>query len=84
MADFPMIFCVRCTVAEERLAERLGVWSFGTYPLPGNPPNILLISAFFAKRTVAGTPVSGCKIARSCLVPNGTMGEWGYGNRLSR
>ena len=30
VADFPMIFRVRRTVAEERLAEPFQVWSFRT------------------------------------------------------
>ena len=55
VADFPMIFSVRRTVAEERLAEPFRVWSFrmwslfGRNLLPGNRRNTLLISAFFAK-----------------------------------
>jgi hypothetical protein len=44
-----MIFRIRRTVAEERLAEPFRVWSVRTYLVHGNRRNTLLISAFFAK-----------------------------------
>jgi hypothetical protein len=53
VADFPIIFGVWYTVAEEWLAERFRVWSFRTDLLPGNRQNTQLISAFFAKSITA-------------------------------
>jgi hypothetical protein len=48
VADFPVIFRVRRTIAEERLAEPFRV-VLSDVPATGNRRNTLLISAFFAK-----------------------------------
>jgi hypothetical protein len=56
--DFPMIFAFCVPSRKSGWQGRFPVWSFRTYPFPGNRRNTFLISAFFAKSTAARVGLS--------------------------